>query len=33
VLGRDARTGAWTGTVMVARDVVQLALVVEVPRR
>ena len=33
VLGRDARTGAWTGTVMVARDVVQLALVVEAPRR
>jgi hypothetical protein len=32
-LHRDARTGAWSGTVMVARDVVQLALVVEGPRR
>ena len=32
-LRRDARTGAWTGTVMVARDVVQLALVVESPSR
>jgi hypothetical protein len=30
-LRRDARTGAWSGTVMVARDVVQLALVVESP--
>jgi hypothetical protein len=32
-LRRDARTGAWSGTVMIPRDAVQLALVVEGPRR